>query len=127
MRKLIFIIFIVFVSIQVKADQLEYLTRDQAVKATELLREQENIVLWCGCCEGNIPKRVVSLTNVYYSHSGYEESYKITIEGTDQNGNNIREVIDLAYVHIIQGSRAYCVGKTLNFDCDPCTGPFLFD
>ena len=36
-----------------KADQLAYITKAQAKEATDFLKEQKQVVLWCACCKND--------------------------------------------------------------------------
>lgn len=122
---------IVGMSFHSKADQLEALTLDQAIAAQEYLQNEQAILLWCACCEGD-QIRVVGVTGVYYTESGTfengEKYYTVYINGVDSDGNEITgEALDLAYVHVLIENMAYCLGTTLGFDCDPCVEPFSIE
>lgn len=126
--KSFFTLFIaVTLSFGAKADQLEVLTLDQAISATEYLQTQEAVILFCACCDGD-PMRVVMISEVYYQEWGADENgemlYTVYINGMDMEGNTIEEAIDLAYVHVVIDNIAYCLGLDLGFDCDPCVEPF---
>ena len=123
MKKTFILCAMLLLSIASKADQLSYITLNQAIEATEFLKEQSELLLWCGCCEGD-PVKIVKVTRVYYEHTGYENYYQVKLEGQDKDGNTITEALDLAYVHFRIGKNAYCVGQTLAYECDPCTAPF---
>ena len=107
-----------------KADQLAYITKEQAQKATDFLKSQKKVVLWCACCDKDSPKRVIKVSKVYFLATGYEDTYKVVLEGKDSDGKHVKEELDLAYVHCKQKGMAECVGKALGFDCDPCTDAF---
>jgi hypothetical protein len=125
MKIFISLLIVFTLSIEARADQLAYISKDQAEKAVELLSEQKEIVLWCACCEGNIRQKV-SISKVYFQYTGYENFYCVMLEAIDENGNKITEELDLAYVHFRIGSKAYNVGHTLGLACDPCTIPFTW-
>jgi hypothetical protein len=108
-----------------KADQLEILTLEQAVAATEYLQSEEMVFLWCACCEGEEP-RAVLITEVNYQSVG-ENQYSVYIKGVDTEGNEINEYIDLAYVHVVIENMVYCLGTTLGYECDPCVDPFSME
>jgi hypothetical protein len=105
-----------------KADQLAYLTKAQAEEATEFLKEQKQVILWCACCD-NDEKKFVTIQSVHYKHTGYENYYQVYILDNKQQTH----YLDLAYVHYIIGKKAYCVGKALNYKCDPCTDAFVYN
>ena len=109
------------------ADQLAYITREQA-EQTVAYFEYENIkqvVLWCACCE-NESKVKVFVTEVYMQPTYYKNYFQVYIRGVASDGQKIDLGVDLAYVHIKKKSKWYCLGKQLGFDCDPCTKPFKF-
>lgn len=110
-----------------KADQLAWITESQAKQATELLKTQNKIILYCACCD-NDPKQKVKIKNVVYRHpkiNGKEQKEYYQVFVTAKINGEWQEVaLDLAYVHIKKGKEAHCLGKELNFECDPCTEPF---
>ena len=107
------------------ADQLSYITKAQADSAIVVLRNQSEVLLWCACCD-NDPKQIVKVSKVYYEYTGNKEFYHIFLIGINQNGKQVKEELDLAYVHINKNGKAYCVGKELGFKCDPCTDTFTW-
>jgi hypothetical protein len=126
MKNILFsIILLVFTSNICKADQLAYLSKDQAQKATTFLQTQTEVLLWCACCD-NDTKIIVKVSKIYYEYTANKEFYHIFLEGIDRNGKQVKEELDLAYVHINKNGKAYCVGKELGFKCDPCTETFLW-
>lgn len=108
-----------------KADQLSYITKEQAQAAVDFLKHKTEVVLWCACCD-NDTKICVKVSKVYFEKVAYKDFYHVMLEGTDSHGKNIKQAIDLAYIHFLKDNKAYCVGKELNFKCDPCTVPFNF-
>jgi len=113
-------------TLKTQADQLAYLSKQQAEKAVAFLRKQETIMDWCACCD-NGKKTIIELSKVYYQFTGYEGYFEIMIEGKDAYGNELKQLIDLAYIHYKKGNKAYCVGRALGFKCDPCTNAFSWD
>ena len=125
-KQILLLLILNIISFSLFADQLSAITKEQALKATQYLREQSTVILWCACCEGNNPKQVVTVTNVYYESAGFEDYFTVVLEGVDNNQKTIKEHLDLAYVHVNKNGTAYCVGQELGFTCDPCTKPFPF-
>ena len=124
MRKTILLMLILFSTLaNLKADQLAYLSKFKAVKAVRFLQKQTEVLIWCACCD-NEPKQLVKLTKVYYEPTGYKKFYHILFLGTDSSGKEVKQELDLAYVHFNKNGKAYCVGKRLRFKCDPCTEVF---
>jgi len=116
----------VFSANKLQADQLEWITKEQAIAAVEYLQQQEAVIIWCGCCEEDRMRPVV-ITKVYYEkvENEGEDYYTVKIDGFDGEGNEIvGEPLDLAYVHIVKDYVAYCLGVELGFECDPCVEPF---
>lgn len=106
-------------------DQLAYITKEQAEKATEFLIKQKEVILYCGCCDHD-RKVLIKITNVSFKHTGYQDFYEVTIEGIGPEGKAIKEEVDLAYIHFLKGYKAHCVGEELGFECDPCVEPFYW-
>lgn len=125
MKKIIVVIsFVVSINFAY-ADQLSWVTKDQAEQAVEYINDYgiREVILWCACCDGDFAQKV-TITKVYYRYSGTEDYYEVVIEGTKANGDFVNESVDLAYVHVKSGTKANCLGKELGFPCKPCTAPF---
>jgi len=114
-----------FIFISCCADHLAYLSKDQAQKATIYLQKQTEVLLWCACCDKD-PKLIVKVSKVYYEYIGNKQFYHIILIGINQKGKQVKEELDLAYVHIIKNGKWYSLGHELGFKCDPCTEPFIF-
>ncbi len=125
MKKLLTLSFLFFALFFAKADQLAYLTLDQATKAVNYLQKQDHVIMWCACCDDDA-QIYVRIAKVYYQRVAdtKEPYYEVIIEGTNANGEFVNEAVDLAYVHAQSGSKYKSVGKLLKFKCDPCTKPF---
>ncbi len=131
MKKLSYIFLIVTLSLLnitiTKADQLAWITKEQADLAVKFLKTQKEVILFCGCCNSD-PKQKVKIMSVSSRHPVMggevdEEYYEVVIKAK-VNGKVVEIALDLAYVHIKKAEKAYCLGKELNFECDPCTEPF---
>lgn len=124
MKKLLFIFLFALASSTAQADQLEWITKAQAEQAVKYLEGQTELILWCACCTDAVANKV-ALTKVYYQKVEESEGYfQVFIEGTDEFGNEIKQGIDLAYVHVRVGRNANALGRVLRMKCDPCTRPF---
>ena len=120
MKKFSFLILTLFcLSYPAHADQLAWISKQEAAAAVQFLEKQKEVLLYCGCCD-NDPKLYLKVDHVYYHHTGYGYYYEVVIEGVDADGNLRSEAIDLAYAHIQNGKQALCVGQALNMECDPC-------
>jgi hypothetical protein len=127
-RKYIYILSLLLVVAGIrfaKADQLQWLTKDQAEKTVEYFEDNDikRVILWCACCDNNRMEKV-KVTKIYFRKAEDPNYYEVIIEGTGADSRKINEAVDLAYVHIKKNKKAYCLGKELGFECDPCTTPF---
>ena len=122
MRKLmLMLVAVLCLSMTAVADQLEYISEEDAQAAVKLLKKQKHVLLYCGCCaEGYDSKQYVKIKSVSYRYTNFMNYYEVVVDGVDANGNRVSETIDLAYSHIKKGKNALCIGKALNLDCDPC-------
>ncbi len=127
MKNLLCISVFLLCSYFAKADQLAWLTKEQAELTVQYFKEFgiEKAILWCACCDGDTAKKI-KITKIYFRHTGTDEYYEVVIEGKDMEGNTIDEAVDLAYVHVPSGENANCLGLELGFECSPCTEPFLW-
>ena len=123
--KKVFLLFLIFISTLTFADQLAYITKEQAKQTIAYFTDKniKEVVLWCACCD-NDPKTLLTVNRIYYKFTGYQSFYQIYIEGTTPEGQLIDEGVDLAYVHIKKNKKWRCLGKVLGFECDPCTKSF---
>jgi len=122
-RILLSLMFLVAV-FSVKADQLAYLTKEQADKAVNYLLKLEFVIEYCGCCEDDYQK-FIYFNDVYSKHTGYENYYEVYLTIENYDGTIRSQTIDLAYIHVqTDDGLAHCLGLVLGFECDPCTEPF---
>ena len=127
MKKFSFLLLFLFISANCYADQLAWITKEQADKTIEYFQEEEidQVVLWCACCD-NDTKVKVNVSYIYYQKTTEPNYYEVWIKGKTADGRKIEQPVDLAYVHILRGSKWRCLGKELKFECDPCTKSFKF-
>lgn len=124
MKKSIFLLLAFFATTLCRADQLQYISKEQAQLATEFLSSQKEVLIRCACCNENNTRNIITLKKVYFEHSGFEDYYKVIVEGKNNRGDKVKMELDLAYVFFKIAKKAYNVGLTLGFKCDPCTAPF---
>jgi len=127
MKKLL-LIFIISLSLTgtVSADQLAYITKEQAEKGAALLKAEKEVLLFCGCCN-NDPKIYLKVTGIKVQHTGYQDYWEIIITGITRKGEKRIVEADLAYVHVNRDGKAICAGKILGFECDPCVTDMGWD
>jgi len=125
MKKITVLLFFFLIAGYGKADQLAWLSKDQAEQTISYFKDNTitEVILWCACCD-NDPKTKLTITNFYYRAASDPAYYELVLVGKTQDGNTLNRAVDLAYVHVKIGNQAMCLGKELGFDCDPCTKPF---
>lgn len=126
MKRTIVVILLLQTTLLVKADQLAVLTLEQAEKAVTYLKKEAVVVLWCSCCKDD-PLRRVTVKEVFMKVSEDGKYYSVVLKGRDENGKEMEEYLDLAYVFVKKKSEAHSLGKLLKFKCDPCVPPFYWD
>lgn len=121
------LLFTAFTTI-VKGDQLAYIDKNSAIKATEFLNNHKEAILFCGCCQGD-EKKKISIYRVKYSRVPEAPNYYKVSISYEYKGDSMAgfEDIDLAYIHTEIDGFWVSLGRVLNMECDPCTEPFVFD
>ena len=120
MKKIILITALLFVGLNsVFADQLAYLSKEDAEKAAELIQGKK-VILFCGCCTGDQPIKVKVL-KVEVRYTNYKDFYDIYITYKNENGDLTTEPIDLAYTWVKLKKKSQTVGKVLGLKHDPCS------
>ncbi len=126
MKKALIIMFFLLSVKIFYADQLEWITKDQAEQTVQYFKDNDiqKVVLWCACCDNDY-KLVVEISRIYYKQvEGQTQYYQVWIEGTKKTGGGLKQGVDLAYIHIKEGGKWKSVGTVMGFECDPCTKPF---
>ena len=109
-----------------KADQLAALSRAQAEKAIAYLKKESTVILWCSCCENESLKRI-TVNEVFIKADKNGKYYSVVLKGRNEEGEEVEEYLDLAYVFVKKGQKGHSLGKVLKFKCDPCIPPFYWD
>ena len=111
----------------VKGDQLAYIDKNSAIKATEFLNNNKEAILFCGCCQGDVKKKISIYSAKYSRVPEVPNYYKVSIS-YEYNGDSMAgfEDIDLAYIHTENDGVWVSVGRALGMECDPCVEPFVF-
>lgn len=125
MKKTILFFVLLCTAFFAKADQLQALTEAQAEAAVTYLKKESIVILWCSCCDNETPKKV-TISEVFYKKDSDGKYYSVILKGKDENGKDVEEYLDLAYVFVKKGKKAKSLGNVLKFDCDPCTKPFAW-
>jgi len=111
-----------------KADQLALIDKANAIKAVEYLRVNSDVVLFCGCCDGDIKKKIHVYQAIYKQDPKHKEYYEVSIT-YEYQGDSVAgwEKLDLAYVHTQINGLWTPLGKVIGMECDPCIEPFVFE
>lgn len=125
MRTVFLILFLALAG-QVKADQLAYITQQQAEKAAEYLMKHPNIYLFCGCCSLQEPQKV-KVIEAQALCTGYENYYEVQIMYEGDDGEYVYEKVDLAYVWRKKFFKYKTIGQIMSLDHDPCVYPKDWD
>ena len=123
MRKFTFLLLTLFCFAALKADGVPTLAKADAENAVEFLEEQQEVILFCACCDDSKLTKVF-ISWVHTEPTNIEGQYQLMIEGTDINSKPIKETVDVTQLFFIVGNKAYSVSQALGLDADPCTGPF---
>ena len=86
MKKLLSILFFTFITNVAMADQLAYLTYEQAEESLSFLQNEERVVLWCACCDDDAPTDVfVESVRIESVGDGY---FEIILTGMTLDGES---------------------------------------
>lgn len=119
-----FVLLLLFVGFATfaKADQLAYLSKEDAEKAATFIRTQKALYLYCGCCDGDTPTKIKPIS-VEVRYTNYENYYELVLTYKDENGQTQTTEIDLAYVWFKRKKKMLTVGTEMLLEHDPCN-PF---
>lgn len=124
LKQILFAGFIGF-TLTASADQLAWITREQAEQAQALLNQEKEVLLYCGCCD-NDPHKYLKVEGSTVAYTGTDNYFEVQLTAQDHDGNPVTTSLDLAYVFLNREGTANCLGILLGFECDPCTGPFAW-
>ena len=153
MKKILFLVsLVIFIYSQniLAQCQLCNLNADQADKVTSFLSINNEVILYAGCANGDIARKLQIKSVKYRPVTDNPGYYQIYMEGTIVATFNIENqvttdyvetempfkgVVDIAYVHVRSGGYidqvtgkniwdAVCLGIYLGYNCDPCVDPF---
>ena len=119
MKKIFLLIFIALFGINSKADQLMCLSESTANQASEIIMQQDTILLFCGCCDEDVPQIVKVLKTKVIKDCDFQ----VVITYETMEGETKSETVDLAYVWMedpFDSNKGITVGQALNLEHDPC-------
>ena len=102
-----------------KADQLSYLSKKEAKKASRVMKKLDSVYLFCGCCDENVIE-VARTVKVEVKFTGYKSYYEIILTYKDQKNNLQTRPVDLAYVWSNKNKKLQTIGQILKLEHDPC-------
>ena len=119
MKNIFILIFSICLSLNMHADQLSCLTKESADKATETIKNQEFLVLFCGCCDNND----LEMVKVLSANVIKDCKYQVVLRYETFEGQIKSKSIDLAYVWMEDPSdsnKGITIANYLNLKHDPC-------
>ena len=119
MKKIFITIFTIFISLSSTADQLTCLTEASANNGSQIINDQEYLVLFCGCCDNND----VEMVKVLSSNVIKDCDYQVVLRYETVDGKIKSKSIDLAYVWMEDpndSNKGITIANYLNLEHDPC-------
>ena len=134
MKKLLTLLAVILLSLNANADQLRYVSENQAKRAILYFKrfDIKQVVLWCSCCTTATDKKLVDVENINYrevlnaGRSYPEKTYEVVIKGKTREGKGVDEGVDLAYVWVPFGELAHTLAYELEIPSDTCGSGFTF-
>jgi len=126
MKQLLLIVFVMF-ALGAQADQLAYISKEQAEEVAAYLNKGKTVYLFCGCCSMEKPTKV-KVAKAKAKYTGYEYYWEVVIEWQVEGLSQLqRRSIDLAYVWQ-KGLFGYkTLGSRFDMDHDYCVKPNKWD
>jgi hypothetical protein len=119
MKKIVLLFFFLGIFSSTFADQLAYISKEDAEKAVEFIRKQKSIILFCGCCDNDKPI-MIKPVNVYAKYTNFENFYEVVVEYKNKEGLISTTELDLAYTWYKKKKKIETVGQKLNLKHDFC-------
>ena len=114
MRKYILLCLTFFCFVLAKADQLAYISKEQAMQAAEIIKKAKVVYSYCGCCEEAKPIKL-KVDKIIVRATGYEDYYEVIVV---YKGTEI--ALDMAYTWLKQDKKYNTVGKLAGMEHEPC-------
>lgn len=123
MKKLVVLFAFLFLALNTFADQLAYLSKEDAERGAMLIRDHKQLILFCGCCDKDSAEKV-KVKEVEVKYTNYELFFEIYITYKDPVEKVMKTIpIDLAYVWVKVKGEVKTVGEVLGLVHDPCSSP----
>ena len=114
MKKILLIILLSFVGFQSKADQLAYVSKEEAMKGAEIIKKARIVYSYCGCCDNDKPVKLKP-KQIIVRAVGYNDFYEVYVV---VDGKEI--ALDLAYAWVKEKDGYQTVGEVAGLEHDPC-------
>jgi len=114
MKRVIIAIFFAFVANFSFADQLAYISKEEAMLAAEIIQDARVVYNYCGCCDGSKPVKL-KVDKIVVRYTGYESFYEVIIISKGKE-----YALDLAYAWIKKEKEYKTVGEVAGFPHDVC-------
>ena len=126
-KRIILLVAVIFIQSIGFADQLLWISKNDAVRAVNFLNKNTEAILYCGCCDDDVKQKIHIYSARFSQVPEDKSSYKVSIS-YELNGDSIAGWldVDLAYIHSQSNGLWTSVGKLLGMECDPCVTPFTF-
>lgn len=126
MKKITLILACLFALNNLYADQLAYISKEDAYRAINVISKAKKVIQFCGCCDKDIPLKV-KITSVEAKFTNYENYYEVYITYKDSKTKKLKtSPIDLAYLWVKIKGEIITVGKVLGLEHDPCIKTILW-
>jgi len=119
MKKLILLLSVIISSHQLFADQLAYLSKENAEKAVTYILKHKKVINYCGCCSDGDPLKV-KVIKAEARFTNYENYYEVYITYKDEKKQPKEIPVDLAYLWTKYKGNVVTVGKVLHLEHDSC-------
>lgn len=116
---LLFLLFVVKFSF-VKADQLAFISKEQAEETVAALKKVKSLTLYCGCCDNDTPQKI-KVVKIYSRFTGFEGFYEIIVEYKTKDSDTIQKTaLDLAYVWVKEKKKFITVAELMKYNYRAC-------
>jgi|SRR6218665_2040936 len=114
MKRFVIALFFAFIANLSFADQLAYISKDEALLAAEIIQDSKVVYNYCGCCDGSKPEKI-KVDKIVVRYTGYENFYEVVVISKGKE-----YALDLAYAWIKKDKKYQTVGEVAGFMHDPC-------
>lgn len=114
MKRFIIALFFGFVANFSFADQLAYISKEEAMIAAEIIQEARTVYSYCGCCDGVKPQKL-KVDKIIVRYTGYKSYYEVIIISKGKE-----YPLDMAYTWVKKEKAYQTVGEVAGFPHEVC-------